>query len=380
MRKQRGITLIALVITIIVLLILAGVSIQALMGDDGLINEASLANTRTVIAQEIEQVQFSYSECKTDNMIEEDGEEVTSEQLQDVMNEKYGSGTVEVTYYNSKLIVTYLKTGRSYEIDLENGTVMETLDWEKIFENATKHPDQTENGDIGIAENGTAVNLDLWTYTLLGNGVEYTLGTGSYCMTCAAYSMDDIVDGKIQGLMPMYIKEEGSDEFYPVTEMAAAFYYNTALVEAPKIPPTMRNIETAFYGCTNLKIVPKLPDNIEDMWWSFRYCDSLEVAPELPNNVKNLSYTFANCENLKTPSPVIPISVTDFGDTFRNCPKLSGTVEINAENFNSQYDYSGTFYDSVTEEGCELILTGSSSYLDEIYNSYSSNPNIKLGN
>lgn len=38
--KQRGITLIALVVTIVVLLILAGVSINALFGNNGIISRA----------------------------------------------------------------------------------------------------------------------------------------------------------------------------------------------------------------------------------------------------------------------------------------------------------------------------------------------------
>ena len=36
-KDQRGITLIALVVTIIVLMILAGVAVAALMGDNGII-------------------------------------------------------------------------------------------------------------------------------------------------------------------------------------------------------------------------------------------------------------------------------------------------------------------------------------------------------
>ena len=40
MRNNKGITLIALVITIIVLIILAGISISILMGEDGLITKA----------------------------------------------------------------------------------------------------------------------------------------------------------------------------------------------------------------------------------------------------------------------------------------------------------------------------------------------------
>ena len=43
MNKQKGITLIALVITIIVLLILAGVAISTLTGNDSIINNAGTA-------------------------------------------------------------------------------------------------------------------------------------------------------------------------------------------------------------------------------------------------------------------------------------------------------------------------------------------------
>ena len=42
-RNEKGITLVALVVTIIVLIILAGVSINLLVGQDGLISRAKLA-------------------------------------------------------------------------------------------------------------------------------------------------------------------------------------------------------------------------------------------------------------------------------------------------------------------------------------------------
>ena len=47
MRKNKGITLIALVITIIVLLILAGVAIAMLSGENGILKKAAEAKTRT---------------------------------------------------------------------------------------------------------------------------------------------------------------------------------------------------------------------------------------------------------------------------------------------------------------------------------------------
>ena len=51
-RKQTGITLIALVITVIVLLILAGVTIAALSGDNGILTRAKEAKEKTEQAQE----------------------------------------------------------------------------------------------------------------------------------------------------------------------------------------------------------------------------------------------------------------------------------------------------------------------------------------
>ncbi len=56
MRNQKGVTLIALVITIIVLLILAGVSIAMLTGDNGVLtqaNEAKVTNIEGRVKEEI---------------------------------------------------------------------------------------------------------------------------------------------------------------------------------------------------------------------------------------------------------------------------------------------------------------------------------------
>ena len=57
-KKTSGITLIALVVTIIVLLILAGISIQMLSGNNGIINRAISAKTQTDDATELEKIQL----------------------------------------------------------------------------------------------------------------------------------------------------------------------------------------------------------------------------------------------------------------------------------------------------------------------------------
>ena len=62
-RLSKGITLIALVITIIVLLILAGVSIATLTGDNGILTKAQTAKEKTEIASEEEQRKLAMLEA-----------------------------------------------------------------------------------------------------------------------------------------------------------------------------------------------------------------------------------------------------------------------------------------------------------------------------
>ena len=57
--NQRGITLIALVITIIVLIILAGVAISMLSGDNGILNQAARAREQTEEQSTLEQVRLA---------------------------------------------------------------------------------------------------------------------------------------------------------------------------------------------------------------------------------------------------------------------------------------------------------------------------------
>ena len=70
-KRNKGITLIALVVTIIVLLILAGVSINMLTGQNGILNRASEAKEKTGNAQTEELVKFAVmSSIGTDGLID----------------------------------------------------------------------------------------------------------------------------------------------------------------------------------------------------------------------------------------------------------------------------------------------------------------------
>ena len=61
MKNNKGITLVALVITIIVLLILAGVSISMVVGENGVLNRAKNATTETARAQAQEALEMAIS-------------------------------------------------------------------------------------------------------------------------------------------------------------------------------------------------------------------------------------------------------------------------------------------------------------------------------
>ena len=58
-KNKKGVTLVALVVTIVVLLILAGVSIAMLSGDNGLIKQAQNASEEWEIAQDLEQLELA---------------------------------------------------------------------------------------------------------------------------------------------------------------------------------------------------------------------------------------------------------------------------------------------------------------------------------
>ena len=72
-KEEKGIKLIALVITIIVLLILASVSIAMLTGNNGILTQAKLAKENTQVAKEDEENKLSnnneYINAKTGNTV-----------------------------------------------------------------------------------------------------------------------------------------------------------------------------------------------------------------------------------------------------------------------------------------------------------------------
>ena len=81
--KERGITLITLVITIIVLLILAGVTLNEIFGESGIINNAQKAKENSEIAEEKEIVQMANIFANQVSSTED----ITSSDIENAINE-----------------------------------------------------------------------------------------------------------------------------------------------------------------------------------------------------------------------------------------------------------------------------------------------------
>ena len=67
--KETGITLMVLVITIVVLIILAGISIATLTGDNGILLQTNKAKEETEIASEKEVIKYSFSLTGSANVL-----------------------------------------------------------------------------------------------------------------------------------------------------------------------------------------------------------------------------------------------------------------------------------------------------------------------
>ena len=115
MKKDKGITLIALIVTIIVLLILAGVSIATLTGQNGILTQANNAKTQTEIANEKEAISLAYTGAMADK---KGRDNVTA----DDMNRQFGLNGTEATASGNNPITVSFDSGREYTID-SNGNI-----------------------------------------------------------------------------------------------------------------------------------------------------------------------------------------------------------------------------------------------------------------
>ena len=98
-KEMKGITLVALVITIVVLLILAGVSINTVLGDDGIIKkakEAAAATKQASAEEDMNRLVLEYQLAKSDETLESFLQEKVTEGRIDGVTDN-GDGTITIT-------------------------------------------------------------------------------------------------------------------------------------------------------------------------------------------------------------------------------------------------------------------------------------------
>ena len=153
---QKGITLIALVITIIVLLILAGVSIAMLTGQNGILTQAQNAKTTTENKSAEEKVKLAVMGARAD-----DGTLTVGKLRTELAN--YG-GTVE----GDTFPVTATVDGKSFTVDA-NGNVTSAGS-----STEPNPPASTENGTLGAVTGNEKTNTTV--KDSLGNQVVVPAG------------------------------------------------------------------------------------------------------------------------------------------------------------------------------------------------------------
>ena len=160
MNKNRGITLIALVVTVIVLMILAGVSISMLTGQNGILNKAAEAKTKSQVANEKEAVGMAVLEALTTG-----NGTLTAERLNATMKSYLG----KETNFTGTGPWQYIGTDGAYAIT-SKGNV--TKGWATINDS---------NGAPVQVTNGT-ITLNIGDYINYNPGTEasYTSPKGTY--------------------------------------------------------------------------------------------------------------------------------------------------------------------------------------------------------
>ena len=297
-KKNKGITLIALVVTIIVLLILAGISIAMLTGQNGILNRAAEAKNSTETAQTDEQVKLSVAEALSNGL-----GKITEENLREALNNNVGAGKYELT---------------------------------------------------GDAINGWTIKAADKTYNISGNGSisggedEDPLKPSDYNIYVYLYDDGTLSLGRENESIPnkKVLKEYGNikDENYTSELIDGNMVANTPWFEERESIKNViilseiypKNTANWFAQCSNLNTINNIEkletEYVTDMSYMFQNCiniSSLDVSSFDTSNVTDMSFMFAGRHENKMSLTEIKglekfntSKVTNMSTMFQNCINL----------------------------------------------------------
>ena len=219
-RKNQGVTLIALAVTIIVMLIIAGATVSVLTGKNGIMKQSITAKEKNAIKQAEEIAQLEYSNLKMKKEIENADNEITIEEIVDKLKkEKYeikqvflGDATgiklssnmilikpndtieLNVTLMGNNNAYYIIINKRYYEIKLESDGVKINTEYTKnlIEEDISKklkiYTTNNEKIKADMDKNKIKIslkNVDNNTIGIIGRvNVQYTDGKNNFFKSC----------------------------------------------------------------------------------------------------------------------------------------------------------------------------------------------------
>ena len=276
LENRKAITLIALVVTVVVLLILAGVSIAMLTGNSGILTQSMRAKISTELSSYKEELELFKIEqiSKNDGFIEGSltaGKNNLFYNTQE--EEEQGKGTI-------RDIITNISDDYFEKLEVIKGELLiNTKDNNEIKVAKSLgievNPYDIENGVLLSTGNNLALMDENGTVTVPDNVTE--IGAGAF----ANAGLKTII-------IPGTVKKIGAN----------AFSYNTTL-ETVIMQEGVEEIgSSAFQNCTNLKNV-ELPESLIKIGEAAFYdCINLQEI-SIPSKIKNIEvYTFGACTSL----------------------------------------------------------------------------------
>ena len=310
-KGTNGITLIALVITIIVLLILAGISISMLSGDNSILSRATQAKTKTGIAQYEETISLAYLAAVTGKYADSSDMSAT---LQTELEKTYGSGKVTVT-----------KSGDTYKV--------------KIEEKGTYKIDGNGNVEKAIIADRTGIKVgDYITYTPSSSN---TTDRVSFSQDETGYTGTNNTLSRKNQFRVMDIDSEGNMELIgtmtsddPTIYFSGAQGYNNAV-------SVLNNKCSELYKDTSKGITAR-SINEEDITKRFNSAGKKKMTDYIDERVGNVETETSN--TLKTGTYIKSIDKTNKTVTYQDSGTDYRTYYPNI----FQYEVGGKIGDTAT--------------------------------
>lgn len=345
MIKENGITLIALAITIIILLILAGVTVATLTGDNGLLSKAEEAKQLTDISQEKEIIELAALQASSNNK----HGNIEEQKLQESFKDK--NVTVKKSGGNFK--IKFNNTNRNYKLK-SNGSIEEyeevapTSVYAKLDDDGTLYLRATQKQGYNLYGSSDSIQLN---WNTAGDANKKSVKKVVIEEKIAPTRTDSMFSNceNLTGF-------ENIENFHTenVTSMSSMFYLCQSLtnIDVSKWDTdNVTNMNSLFNRCKNLENIDVSEFNTEkvtNMTSMFVECtkiSSLDVSGFDTSNVTKMNEMFGSCyslENLDV-SKFNTSKVTDMNNMFYCCTKLkkldvSGFDTSNVANMSNMFN------------------------------------------